>query len=199
MGRNLHYAVRPEGGVPHFDRLRHRRKRRLKIGFSVFAQILLFSVSTLNLPLQAALFLITDPPALAADLSAGPEDRAGAACTEIKNALHALGDSEHAESLALDLAANGGNSSAIVAARLSVLLDRTQDLRVALKHARQSPVARDPQVEECTQMGFHALVVSEKLSSDVETVLFGGADSVANAPERQSSPAPAASPPAPQP
>ena len=49
-------------------------------------------------------------------------------------------------------------------------------------------------------MGFRALVVSEKLSSDVETVLFGGADSVANAPELQSSPAaPAASPPAPQP
>ncbi len=80
-----------------------------------------------------------------------------------------------------------------------MLLDRTQDLRVALQHARQSPVAHDPQVEECMQMGYRALVVSEKLSSDVETVLFGGADSVANAPELQSSPAPAASPPAPQP
>jgi hypothetical protein len=114
------------------------------------------------------------------------------------NALGALGQSEHDESLALDLASNGGNSSAIVEARLSVLLDRTQDLRVALMHARQSPVARDPQVEQCTQMGFRALVVSEKLGSDVETMLFG-ADSVANAPELQSSPAPAASPPAPQP
>jgi hypothetical protein len=101
--------------------------------------------------------------------------------------------------LALSLASNGGNSSAIVEARLSVLLDRTQDLRVALQHARQGSVARDPQVEECMQTGYRALVVSEKLSSDVETVLFGGADSVANAPELQSSPAPAASPPARQP
>jgi hypothetical protein len=182
MGRNLHYAVRPEGGVPELAGLRHgRRKRRL------------------ILALLAALPLVSHQLVLAADTSPGPENGAEASCTEIKNALHALGDSEHDESLALSLASNGGNSSAIVEARLSVLLDRTQDLRAALQHARQSPVARDPQVEQCMQMGYRALVVSEKLSSDVETVLFGGADSVANAPELQSSPAPAASPPARQP
>ena len=182
MGRNLHYAVRPEGGVPQLAGLRFgRRKRRL------------------ILVLLAALPFVSHQLVLAADTSPGPENGAEASCTEIKNALHALGDSEHDESLALSLASNGGNSSAIVEARLSVLLDRTQDLRVALQHARQSPVARDPQVEQCMQMGFRALVVSEKLSSDVETVLFGGADSVANAPELQSSPAPAASPPARQP
>jgi hypothetical protein len=132
---------------------------------------------------------------LAADLSPGPENSPEAACSEIKTALHRLADSEHDESLALDLASNGGNSTAIVAARLSVLLDRTNDLRVALQHVRRSAVARDPMVDQCTRMGFRALVISEKLSSDVETVLFGGEDSVAAAPELKSSPAaPAASP-----
>jgi hypothetical protein len=129
----------------------------------------------------------------AADLSPGPEGDAGAACTEIKTALHALADSEHAESLALDLAAGAGNSTAIVAARLSTLLDRTNDLRVVLRRVRHSAVARDPMVDQCTRMGFRALVISEKLSSDVETVLFGGEDSVAEAPALKPG-APAASP-----
>ena len=186
MGRNLHYAVRPEGGVPEFPRLRATRRVRLEL--------------PLILLVLAGVLFVSHQPALAADISPGPENSAEAACTEIKTALRALGDSEHDESLALDLASNGGNSAAIVEARLSVLLDRTQDLRVALQHARQSPVARDPMVDQCTRMGFRALVVSEKLSSDVETVLLGGGDSVANAPELQSSPAaPAASPLAPQP
>jgi len=133
----------------------------------------------------------------AADLSLGPENGPEAACTEIKTALHALADAEHDESLALDLAASGGNSTAIVEARLSVLLDRTQDLRVALRHARQSRFARDPMADQCTRMGFRALVISEKLSSDVESVLFGAGDAVAEAPQLRSSPAaPAASPPA---
>lgn len=123
----------------------------------------------------------------------GPED----ACTEIKTALHALANAEHDESLALDLASSGGNSAVIVEARLSTLLDRTQDLRVALRRVRQSAAARDPMVEQCTRMGFRALVVSEKLSSDVETVLFGGEDSVAQVPAARPNPAPpAASPPA---
>ena len=147
--------------------------------------------------LAIAFVAISFQTALAADLSPGPENGPEAACTEIKNALHALGDAEHDESLALDLASSGGNSSAIVEARLSVLLDRTQDLRLALKHARQSPVARDPMVDQCTRMGFRALVISEKLSSDVETVLFGGGDSVADAPGLGANPA--ASPPAPPP
>jgi hypothetical protein len=126
---------------------------------------------------------------LAADLSPGPEIGADAACTEIKTALHRLADAEHEESLALALASSGGNSSAIVALRLSVLLERTNDLRVALRHVRQGPVARDPMVEQCTRMGYRALVISEKLSSDVETVLFGGADSLAQAPAVRSRPA----------
>jgi hypothetical protein len=139
-------------------------------------------------------------PVVAADLSPGPENAPDAACTEIKTALHRLADAEHDESLALDLASSGGNSAAIVEARLSVLLEREQDLRVALTHARQSAVARDSAVDQFTRMGFRALVVSEKLSSDVETVLFGAEASVANAPEVTSSPAaPAPSPPVLQP
>ena len=145
--------------------------------------------------LVAFAVLGTFQTSLAADLSPGPESDAGAACTEIKTALHALADSEHAESLALDLAAGGGNSTAIVAARLSTLLDRTQDLRVTLRRVRQSAVARDPMVDQCTRMGFRALVISEKLTSDVEGVLFGGNgnDSFAQAPAVTPG-APAASP-----
>jgi hypothetical protein len=141
---------------------------------------------------------VTCLAALAADLSAGP-DSPEEACRDIKSALHALADSEHDESLALDLASNGGNSAAIVEARLSVLIDRTNDLRAALRRVRQSEVARDPMVEQCTRMGFRALVVSERLSTDVETVLFGGADFVAEAPSPAPIPAaPSASPPVPQ-
>ena len=148
----------------------------------------------------AAVLFVQYQPALAAELSPGPENDAGAACTEIKTVLHALADSEHAESLALDLASGGGNSTAIVEARLSVLLDRTQDLRVTLRRVRQSAVARDPMVDQCTRMGFRALVISEKLTSDVEGVLFGGNgdDSFAQAPAVTPG-APAASPLAPQP
>ena len=130
--------------------------------------------------------------ARAADSSPGPENGADAACTEIKSALHALGDAEHDESFALDLV-GGANSTAIVEARLSVLIDRTQDLRAMLARMRQSAIARDPAAQECIQMGFHALVISEKLSSDVETVLYGDDDSVAQAPAFRPG-APAASP-----
>jgi hypothetical protein len=139
----------------------------------------------------------TFQPALAADLSPGPENGPDEACTEIKNALHALGDAEHDESFALNLV-GGANSTAIVEARLSVLVDRTQDLRITLARVRQSAVAHDPMAQQCVQMGFHALEISEKLSSDVETVLYGDDDSVAQAPELRPG-APAASPPAPQP
>src|SRR5260370_16948934 len=117
MGRNLHHAVRPEGGVPELARLRASRGER---------RLIFFSVST-----RAAIVLAVAVAVLAAiqttraaDLSPGPESDAGAACTEIKTALHALADSEHAESLALDLAAGGGNSTAIVMPPLSTLLPR---------------------------------------------------------------------------
>ena len=207
MGRNLHNAVRREGGVPEFSRLRSQReRRRLTVAraraeeaspepAAWMALCFLFSA------VASIVFAITVTclAALAADLSAGP-DSPEDGCRIIKGALHSLADAEHDESLALDLASNGGNSAAIVEARLSVLIDRTNDLRGALRRVRQSAVARDPMVEQCTRMGFRALVVSEKLSTDVETVLFGGEDFVAQAPMPLPIPAArAASPRAPQP
>jgi hypothetical protein len=194
MGRNLHHAVRPEGGVPESAwRREPRGRRRLTISRALFQYLRGYCCC-----LAALLFV--NQLVLAADLSPGPDNSAEAACAEIKTALHALAGAEHDESLALDLASSGGNSTAIVAVRLSVLLDRTQDLRIALRHARRSAVARDPMVDQCTRMGFRALVMSEKLSSNVESVLFGAGDSAAPAPELKSdSAAPAASPPAPQP
>ena len=148
----------------------------------------------------AAVLFATLQATLAADLSGPSDNGAEAACAEIKSALRALADCGTRRIVGARSCVERGNSTAIVAARLSVLLDRTQDLRVALRHVRQSAVARDPTVDQCTRMGFRALVMSEKLSSDVETVLFGGDDSVAQAPEIKSdSAAPAASPPARQP
>ncbi len=145
----------------------------------------------------AAVLSATIQTTPAANLSAASDYTTETACAEIKIALHAIAGAEHDEAIALDLASSGGNSAAMVEARLSVLLDRTQDLRVALRHVRQSAVARDPTVDQCTRMGFRALVISEKLTSDVETVLFGGDDAVAQAPGLSS--APLASPPARQP
>ncbi len=113
------------------------------------------------------------------------DENSETACNSIKTALHALAAAEHDEALALDLAAEGG-SAVIVEARLSGLLDRAQDLRAVLKRVRDSAVARDPMADQCTRMGFRALVISEKLSSDVETVLSGSADSIAEAPELKS-------------
>ena len=131
--------------------------------------------------------MLSDPHViLAADGSARSDESSAAACNSIKTALHALAEAEHDESLALDLAAEGGSAAVVVEARLSTLLDRTQDLRMALKRARQSAVAREPMVDQCTRMGFRALAISEKLSSDVETVLFDNAASIAQAPEIKS-------------
>lgn len=109
------------------------------------------------------------------------DENSESACNSIKTALHALAAAEHDEALALDLAAEGG-SSVIVEARLSGVLDRAQDLRAVLRRVRQSAVARDPMVDQCTRMGFRALVTSEKLSSDVETVLSRSPGSIAEAP-----------------
>jgi hypothetical protein len=113
------------------------------------------------------------------------DENSESACNSIKTALHALAAAEHDEAFALDLAAEGG-SSVIVEARLSGVLDRAQDLRAVLRHVRQSAVARDPMVDQCTKMGFRALVTSEKLSSDVETVLSRSPGSIAEAPAPRS-------------
>jgi hypothetical protein len=191
MGRNLHHAVRTEGGVPEFDRLlepgERRRLTQSRATATMFACAAALILSMLAVP----------DAILAADTSsqsqekASSEENSAAACNSIKTALHALAAAEQDESLALDLAAEGG-SPAIVEARLSGVLDRTQDLRAVLKRVRHSAVARTPMVDQCTRMGFRALVTSEKLSSDVETVLSGSEDSMVEAPEPKTGrPAPA--------
>ena len=93
----------------------------------------------------------------------------------MKTALHALADSEHAEKIVSARSGFGRRQfdrdcrgSAVGPAQC------TEDLRVTLRRVRQSAVARDPMVDQCTRMGFRALVISEKLTSDVEGVLFGG-------------------------
>ncbi len=101
------------------------------------------------------------------------------ACRDIKAALRTLGEAEHDEAFALDLASAGGGSGsmAMVEARLSKLLERSQDLRITLRDARLKRSVRDPMAEQCIKTGFRALATAEKLSSDVETVLFAGFES----------------------
>jgi hypothetical protein len=101
------------------------------------------------------------------------------ACRQIRTALRALGVAEHSQAFALNLASEGG-STAIIQARLSELLERSADLRTALKRARTSKIARDPMVDQCIRMGFRALTTAEKLSSEVEGVLFGSDDTASN-------------------
>jgi hypothetical protein len=121
--------------------------------------------------LIATMMLAISLPARAADSSSYSAYDPEGACREIKASLNALANAEHRQGLALDLASEGA-STAIVAARLSDLLDRSQDLRTVLRRARQSPFARDSMVDQCTRMGFRALVISEKLTSDVEAMLY---------------------------
>ncbi len=120
--------------------------------------------------------------------------------------MRALAKAERAQALALDLAAGGG-ATAMVESRLSELLDRTNDLRTVLRRVRLSTAAGDPYAEQCVASGFRSLVDAEKLSSDVEEVLFGnfGQPHAFNGLPRASATAtprdstPAAPPPAPTP
>ena len=149
----------------------------------MFAILLALLVPILVVPIAtsaAETSTLSDKKSLSGEKTPADES-SGSACNSIKAALHALAVAEHDEALALDLAAEGG-SSVIVEARLSSVLDRAQDLRTVLRHVRQSAVARDPMVDQCTRMGFRALVTSEKLSSDVETVLSRSPGSIAEAP-----------------
>jgi hypothetical protein len=94
------------------------------------------------------------------------------ACAAIHRALTQLAKAERDQAFALDLDAGGG-ATTMVEARLATVLDRTNTLRAALRVVRQSTVARDPRSEQCMRMGFHALVQAEKLTTNVEEVLYG--------------------------
>ena len=51
------------------------------------------------------------------------------------------------------------------------MLDRTNRLRQNLREVRHNSVPHDPRVEQCTKMGFRALVEAEQLTTSVEEFL----------------------------
>lgn len=103
------------------------------------------------------------------------------ACTAIKGGLRELADAERGEALALDLTTDA-TTAAMAEVRLNALIDRSQQLRATLAAVRMSSVARDSEVGQCVAMGFHSLASAEKLSSDVEEILYGAGYPVAIAP-----------------
>jgi len=122
---------------------------------------------------------------------AAPELTADSACGEIRAALNDLAKAERAQALALDLVSAEG-AGVIVETRLSELLQRSNDLRVTLRRVRQSPVGGDQYVSQCITIGFRALVEAEKLSTDVEEVMYGASSAP---PAAASALKPAAAPP----
>lgn len=109
---------------------------------------------------------------------AGEEDQSSrritpeAACGEIRTSLSGIAKAERAQALALDLVAEGA-STAVVEAPLSELLERTNELRTTLRRVRLNTAESDQSVELCTKAGFRSLVEAERLSTDVEEVLYG--------------------------
>ncbi len=115
------------------------------------------------------------------------------ACTAIKSGLRQLADAERSEALALDLTTDA-TTAAMAEVRLGVLIERSQQLRATLAAVRMSSVAHDSEVEQCVAMGFHSLASAEKLSSDVEEILYGGGYPVALTPSAAREPATESSP-----
>ncbi len=112
----------------------------------------------------------------AAGVSAAPspapaEITAESACASIQQSLDELARAERDQAFSLSLASGGGPST-LVETKLSALLDRTNRLRSALRAARQSRVGRDPRVDQCIAMGFGALGDAERLTTDVEEMLY---------------------------
>jgi hypothetical protein len=95
------------------------------------------------------------------------------ACAMIRAALRDLAKAEREQAFALDLDPGGRGHSPMVEAQLAILLERSSRLREVLRTVRQSAAAADPRVEQCSQMGFRALVESERLTTSVEEVLYG--------------------------
>lgn len=188
MGRNLHHAVRPERRVSQLARLlwigRERRlatprstptsnepepARRPALLFRgwLAAAVCALAIEGAVAPVCAAEVPATEfsPPASAMN--------AEEACATIRRALNDLAEAEHAQAFALDLVPAQDGSTAMIETRLSALLDRTSQLREALRNVRRGAVARDPSVEQCAKIGLRALVEAEKLTTSVEEVLYG--------------------------
>jgi hypothetical protein len=132
--------------------------------------------------LAAGLIVFSLPHgSLAADSGDIEPYSAAKACTAIKSGLRELADAERSEALALDLTTDA-TTAAMAEVRLNALIDRSQQLRATLAAVRMSSVAHDSEVEQCVAMGFHSLESAEKLSSDVEEILYNGGYPVASAP-----------------
>jgi hypothetical protein len=117
-------------------------------------------------------------------MTAAPaEETPEAACAQIRGALSDLARAERDEAFALDLASKPGSSTAGIETRLATLLDRTNRLREALRNIRRHASAHDPRVEQCSAMGYKALVEAEKLTSTVEEVLHNREAESAATPE----------------
>jgi hypothetical protein len=95
------------------------------------------------------------------------------ACAMIRRALHNLATAERAQAFALDLDPDGRGDSAMVQAQLAILLERSDELRDALRVVRRSAVTHDERVVNCLAMGLSALAEAERLSTTVEEVLYG--------------------------
>jgi hypothetical protein len=93
------------------------------------------------------------------------------ACGLLRHDLTRLAEAERDQAFALNLGAPPGSSTALIEGRLAVMLDRTNRLRQNLREVRRNSVPHDPRVEQCTKMGFHALVEAEQLTTSVEEFL----------------------------
>jgi hypothetical protein len=93
------------------------------------------------------------------------------ACGLLRHDLTRLAEAERNQAFALSLGAPPGSSTAMIESRLAVMLDRTNRLRQNLREVRRNSVPHDPRVEQCTKMGFHALVEAEHLTTSVEEFL----------------------------
>lgn len=183
MGRNLHHAIRPERGIPQLAWLfRLGRGCRLASDPSD-----LWSDEAEPARTPALLFQLLRPLAAAAVIVVLGAGSVGAetsekepppdlhtvegACGLIRHDLSRLAEAERDQAFALNLGAAPGSSTAMIESRLAVMLDRTNRLRQNLREVRHNSVPHDPRVEQCTKMGFRALVQAERLTTSVEEFL----------------------------
>jgi hypothetical protein len=148
-------------------RSRHSSIRRPRAG-AVLATV---ALSILAIASAAGFAAASDSPALPAiSVTKMNSDQA---CAMIRRALHRLAKSERDQALALDLDPHGRGDTAMVQAQLAILLERSDELRNALRVVHQSAAAADDSVKRCSAMGLHALAEAEGLTTTVEEVLYG--------------------------
>jgi len=183
MGRNLYHAVRAERGISQFARLFWRCRRRRLIGGALARAksdseparkpALMFGVFVIAIALVDPLAF--SPTARGSESSPSSSSQrlesSEEACAAIRSALNNLASAERAQAFALDLGSPPGSSTTLIEARLAEVLNRTSSLRDVLRQVRANAVQHDARVEQCTRMGFHALVEAEKLTTNVEELL----------------------------